>query len=240
MDATRTRSEFNVSARNGILWLCMTALPIAAAIPRSAQADAATEREYQLKAAFLYNFVMFVDSPRFASSGEEAERDASGAKKPILIGIIGKDPFGAAFEPLKNKQLRDRPVVIKRFKGLKTPVDIEAPAEQNLPDLDAIKQCHVLFVCASERAHLGAILGPIRTTNILTVADTPGFLDAGGMINFLIEEKKVRFEINAAAAARTKLEIRSKLLRLAKEVIKTDGVEGQNEDGRDEARAGDK
>ncbi len=239
MDAIRTRSEFNVRARTCIL-LFSAALLLAASISGTVKADAASEREYQLKAAFLYNFIMFIDSPRLAPPDGNAEKDASDAKEPILVGIIGKDPFGTAFKPLKDKEVRDRPVVIKRFKGLETPVDTEAPAAQNLPDLDAIKQCHVLFICASERAHLQAILGPIRAENILTVADVPGFLEAGGTINFVIEEKKVRFEINTAAAGRTKLEIRSKLLRLATRIVKTDTFKGHGDDGGNEARSSNK
>lgn len=226
-------------ARTCILWLCAAVLLIAAAMPETAWAEAASEREYQLKAAFLYNFIMFIDSPRLAPPGEGAKQDVSEAEKPILIGIIGKDPFGAAFEPLKNKEVRDRSVAIKRFKGLETPVDTKAPAAENLPDLDAIRKCHVLFVCASERAHLRTILGPIKGQSVLTVSDVPGFLEAGGTIDFVIEEKKVRFEINTAAAARAKLKIRSKLLRLATRVIKTDTFEGQSNDGGNEAGSRD-
>jgi hypothetical protein len=236
MHATRTRSEFNMRVPTRIL-LYATALVLTARISGTVQADTASEREYQLKAAFLYNFIMFIDSPRFAPPSDDAGKNASDARKPILIGILGDDPFGAAFEPLQSKEVRDRPVVIKRFKGLETPVDTEAPATQNL--LDAIKQCHVLFVCASEREHLPVILRPITGEDILTVADVPGFLEAGGTINFIIEDKKVRFEINMAAAGRAKLEIRSKLLRLAKRIIKTDMFERQS-DGGNETGNGDR
>ena len=94
-----------------------------------------------------------------------------------------------------------------------------------------VKSCHVLFVCASEKDRLKDLLDPLRTQTILTVADVPGFLEAGGMINFIIEDNKVRFDVNAAATARAKLEIRSKLLRLAR-TVKNDKLEGSADDSR--------
>lgn len=236
MNGSETKTNLSMKVQDGIL-LCAAVLILVVGIPATVRADAASEREYQLKAAFLYNFIMFIDSPRFVP--DDAKADATEAKKPILIGIIGKDPFGAAFEPLKDKELRDRPVLVKRFKGLELPVDVDESEVRTFPDLEAVKQCHVLFVCASERAHLPAILRPIKGISILTVSDVPGFLEAGGTINFVIKDKKVRFEINTAAAERAKLVIRSKLLRLAKRIIKTDSIEGQN-DGGNEPTTGDK
>ncbi len=229
------KSKPAITRPTAILLLSVVLL-LVAHMPRPVRADAASEREYQLKAAFLYNFIMFTDSPRLTP--DDAESKASEAKKPILIGIIGKDPFGDAFEPLKNKEVRDRPVKVKRFKGLEVPVDTDGPDADVFRDLEAVRQCHVLFVCASERAHLRVILAPLQTHSMLTVSDVPGFLEAGGTVNFVIEEKKVRFEINTAAAERARLEIRSKLLRLAKRIMKTDLVEGQNTDEGNEAQSG--
>jgi hypothetical protein len=223
MNRSKAKTKPDVETRGRIL-LFPAALLLAVSLPTRVRADAASEREYQLKAAFLYNFIMFIDSPRFAL--DDAEAKESGTKNPILIGIIGKDPFGEAFEPLKDKTVRDRRVVVKRFKGLQLPVDTDRPEEQVFPDLEAVRQCHVLFVCGSERAHLRKVLKPIEEHDVLTVSDVPGFLEAGGMIAFVIEENKVRFEINAAAVEQAKLEIRSKLLRLAKRIIKTDLAEG--------------
>lgn len=223
MDATKNRTRGNVTLRRCAPWLAVAIL-VTVLTPTAVRADEASEREYQLKAAFLYNFIMFIDSPRFAL--DDAEAEASGTKKPILIGIIGKDPFGEAFEPLKDKTVRDRRVAVKRFKGLQLPVDTDGPEAQVFPDLEAVRQCHVLFVCGSERVHLRKVLKPIAEHNVLTVSDVPGFLEAGGMIAFVIEENKVRFEINVAAAERAKLEVRSKLLRLAKRIVKTDPAEG--------------
>jgi len=91
-----------------------------------------------------------------------------------------------------------------------------------------IRQCHVLFVCPSEKPFLARILPPVQKAGILLVGDTASFLEAGGTINLVIEEKKVRFEINLAAARRAQLQIRSSLLRLAIRTIEHDSLENEN------------
>jgi hypothetical protein len=207
-----------------VLTAILTLLP---STPAYAQAPAV--KEYQLKAAFLFNFISFVDGSRFSLSDEELK--AAKTKPPIVIGIVGKDPFENAFDLLKGKEVKERPVTVKRFKSLEEckGADGKVPAEH--PEANAIKACHVLFVCPSEKDHLKTLLEPLRTQTILTVADVPGFLDAGGMINFIIEDNKVRFDVNSAATARAKLEIRSKLLRLAR-TVKNDTLEGPADGGR--------
>ena len=173
-----------------------------AIIAPNARADSAPSREYQIKAAYLYNFIKFVDWP------EEKMADSN---EPITIGIIGKDPFGKAFEPIKNKQVKGKKVVIKRFKGFE---ELKKSAEQ----IEAIRKCYLLFVCRSQKKQLRKIINLVKDHNVLTVGDMKGFLKSGGIINFMMEDKKVRFEINNTAAKQAKLTIRSKLLRLAKRV----------------------
>ncbi|PKL47515.1 MAG: hypothetical protein CVV39_05620 [Planctomycetes bacterium HGW-Planctomycetes-1] len=174
-----------------------------------AQADSASSREYQVKAAFLYNFIMFVDWP---------EEKMPAVNEPIIIGIIGEDPFGNAFDPVKDKQAKDRKVAVKRFKGLK---DLKKSGEAEFnQELEAIRKCHLLFICLSEEKVVKEITDLIKDSNILTVGDVPKFLEAGGgIINFVLEEQKVRFEIDANAAMLAGLKIRSQLLRLATRVI---------------------
>ena len=77
-----------------------------------------------------------------------------------------------------------------------------------------------MFVCSSEKENLTEIINSVKKHSVLTVGEMKGFLKSGGVINFLMEAKKVRFEINITAAKRAKLELRSKLLRLAKRVVK--------------------
>jgi len=173
------------------------------------RAESASSREYQVKAAFLYNFIMFVDWP--------AEKIGDN-NQPIIIGIIGKDPFEGAFEPIKDKQAKDRKVIVKRFKGLEELKKADkAEIDQTI---EAIKKCHLLFISSSEKGAAKEITDLVKGCGVLTVGDMPEFLESGGgIINFLMEEGKIRFEINVTAAVQAKLQIRSQLLRLAKNVI---------------------
>ena len=189
-------------------------LACATSVPAQPDSTASATREYRVKAAFLYHFISFVDGWRFKQKGQDNET-------PIQIGIIGLDPFKDAFEPLKDKRARGRAIVVKYFKGCSELDDQQRDVDPH-PDIEAIKNCDLLFVCSSEKRHITQILDSVRTEPILTIADTPGFIEAGGVINFLAEKGNIRFEINTAGARRAKLIIRSKLLRLAKRVIDED------------------
>jgi len=186
-----------------IFFVVISLALFAAPISVQAQDDSAQNREYQVKAAFLYNFVKFVDWPK--------EKVADG-NEPIIIGVIGKDPFGKAFDPIKKKQVKGKKVVIKRFQDLEE-------SKQSDEQTALIRKCHLLFICSSEKKKLREIINLVKDDSVLTVGEVKGFLESGGIINFLMEDKKVCFEINNAAAKQTKLKIRSKLLRLAKRII---------------------
>ena len=187
-----------------------------------ARAESTTSREYQIKAAFLYNFIKFVDWP---------EEKTTNSNKPIIIGIIGEDPFEDAFEPIKNKQVKGRNVAIKRFKSLEEPKKNSKKDKPELhTEIDAIRKCHLLFICSSEKKNLAKITEALKGSYVLTVGETADFLESGGIINFIMEQKKVRFEINATTAKQAKLKIRSKLLRLAKRVVSEDTAK-KNQNG---------
>ncbi len=151
----------------------------------------AQELEYQLKAAFLFNFVKFVEWPADAFAGE---------KSPLTICVYGADPFGGTLDNLvRGESVAGRGLIVQR------------------PESSAdLRDCHVLFVSRSERSRLGEVLPRVQGKPVLTVGDTDGFLKAGGVINFVLEENKVRFVIEPEAAERNRLKISSKLLRLAK------------------------
>lgn len=168
-----------------------------------ARANSASDREHQVKAAFLYNFINFVEWPK----DKLAEEDTV-----ITIGIIGKDPFGKAFEPIKNKKVKGKKVIVRRFGSYK---ELKGSSEQ----IKSVRQCHILFICSSEKENLKEVIGIVENHSVLTVGDMKSFLESDGIINFLMEDNKVRFEVNKTAAERAKLKIRSKLLRLAKRVI---------------------
>lgn len=210
-----------------ILIVLSTAFSMALAVPK-VYAESGSSREYQIKAAFLYNFLQFVDWPK---------AKIADANKPIIIGIIGDDPFGDTIDPLKDKPVEGRKIVIQRFKSfgaLKKAGETDAAgAKQNIKTLG---ECHVLFICSSENKNLKEIIESVKNSGVLTVGESGEFLDVGGIVNFVMADEKVGFEISIAAAKHAGLEIRSKLLRLAKKVIQEDAASGiLGEEKRDSA-----
>jgi hypothetical protein len=154
-------------------------------------ARAQSPDEYQVKAAFLYNFARFVDWPG------EAFSDAGA---PFVVGVIGNDPFGGALDQAINgKNIGGRQMTVRRLKW-----------GQDL------RSCHILYISSSERRHLPQIIQSLRGANVLTVGDMDQFNQQGGIINFILETNRVRFEINPRGADQARLRISSKLLALAK------------------------
>jgi hypothetical protein len=196
----------------------------------SAETDA--DREYKVKAAFILNFVKFVDGGRLGPVAVAGDNQtATDPNGPISVGVLGRPPSTTAFAELEGKEVKDRPVVVHTFKGFDDLKDKDGRIPDHHPDIEAIRKCHVLFICPDEKAYIPQILADVRNNGVLVIADVPRFLDVGGIINFVIVENKVRFEINQAAAARAKLQIRSSLLRLAIRVVEHDELEGRNGDG---------
>jgi hypothetical protein len=184
--ATRTQS-FNSIAR----YFAVAVLGMMFLLCASANAQEASE--YQVKAAFLYNFAKFVEWP--AGAGVDA---------PLVIGVLGKDPFGSQIDrAVEGKTVNGRRLMIKRFSSL-----------------EAYEYCHILFVSSSERSNLPQIIAAVRNSSVLTVSETERFAHIGGIINFVTIENRIRFEINQAAAERAGLKISSKLLSLAR-VVRT-------------------
>lgn len=148
--------------------------------------------EYEVKAAFLYNFAKFTEWPSEVFSDPNS---------PIVIGMIGESPLGASLDQIRGKIANGRQVSIKRF-----------GAGQEF------RGCHILFIGASEKKRIRQIIASLDGASILTVSEMEGFTDSGGVINLIMESGKVCFEINAGAANRAKLKVSSKLLNLAKRV----------------------
>ena len=176
-----------------------------------AQSNSSKDLEYKLKAAFLYNFIKFVDWP---------EKKETNDNNTIIIGIIGKSNFGDAFVPVQEKKVKGQKTVIQYFKSFR---ELEKSKNDLNNASEEMKKCHLLFICSSENDDLPDILNIVKNNNVLTVGETGDFLKTGGIINFLLEENKVRFEINLIAARDAKLTIRSQLLRLAQRVIDENG-----------------
>ena len=192
-----------------------------------ALAETDIDREYKVKAAFLLNFIKFVDGGRF-NPHDGADPGADEPNGPIVVAVLGTPPSTEAFAELAGRQVRDRSVVVRQFKGFDELKSEQGKIPELHPDMEQIKKCHVLFLCPAEKPFVRQTLATLRTEGILTVADVPGFLQAGGVINFVIEEKKVRFEVNLAAAARAKLQVRSSLLRLAIKIVEHDEWDRQD------------
>ena len=160
----------------------------------SGEADG-PQREYELKAAFLYKFAGFVEWP--AESFPETDT-------PIRIGILGDDPFKTALDDMvRTKTVRERRLEVLRSGG----------AEE-------LKQCHIVFVTASKAGEIGTLSDMFNKAHILTVGDTKGFAEGGGTINLVKEQDKIRFEINTESAQSAGLKISSQLLGLAR-IVKT-------------------
>lgn len=201
----------NMRIRAYRIVLVLSALYIVPCI-RASDGHSAAPHEYQIKAAFLYQFMKFVDWPK---------EKVADSNEPLIIGILGKDPFGDAFEPLRNKKVDNRKTIIRRYETLE---GLKQSSEENETELhrrlEALRKCHLLFICSSENKYVTAIINSVKSHGVLTVADMIDFLESGGIINLIIEDKRIRFEISAVAAEQAKLKVRSQLLRLAKRVIK--------------------
>jgi hypothetical protein len=159
-------------------------------------AAAQTAAEYDIKAAFLYNFTKFVDWP--ASAFPDAGT--------LKVCVLGDDPFGHSLQSVNGEAVGNRKLKVVRT---------DSPAKPS--------DCQVLFISRSERARVPQVLAAVKDSPVLTVGDTPGLVDQGVSINFTLEGSKVRFEINTDAADKAGLKISSKLLQLAKRVVSAPG-----------------
>lgn len=154
-----------------------------------------TPSEYQVKAAFLFNFTQFVQWPESAFAQNQS----------IVIGILGKDPFGNTLSSMvADEHVNGRTVQVVRYE-----------------QLDDIKNCNILFIPLSERARIPAILDQLKNRNILTVGESEGFARSGGMIHLQNENNKIRLVINHEAARQENLDISVKLLKLST-IVSTD------------------
>ncbi len=150
-------------------------------------------REYDLKAAFLFNLAKFVEWP------VEAFGDAD---TPITICILGEDPFGRSLDEIvSNESVRNRELVVRRYR-----------------DMKKVAACHILFVNLSRPADLQGLRTYLEDKPVLTVGETEEFVDHSGIIRFVMVGNKVRLRINIEAARAARLTISSKLLRLAEVV----------------------
>ena len=169
---------------------------LSATLPQSAAVvQAAPSPEYLIKAAYLYNFALFVEWPAEAFMTKDA---------PIVIGIIGTDRFDQALEhTIQDKRINGRALVVRRFQPGQDP-----------------RQAHILFVTSSESARNDELIARLATHPVLLVGETPDFARRGGTITFTIEEERVQFEVNVEATRRARLNVSAKLLKVAR-IVRT-------------------
>jgi len=154
-------------------------------------AGSAAYGEYEVKAAFLLNFARLVQWPANAFHDSE---------EPILLGVLGQDPFEGALQSLvEGRKAGPRTIRVKRISHVRE-----------------IATCHIVFVSVPEAPPLADILAAARGASVLLVGDAQDFARKGGSINFYSDEGRVRFAINRRAAEDAGLKISSRMLRLAK------------------------
>ena len=145
--------------------------------------------EYAVKAAYLYNFAKYVEWP----PGTFASADA-----PLLICIVGDNPFGDALSALSGKMIENHPVEMRR---LSVTTDLNP--------------CHIVFVSRAEQGRFKTLLAKLARQPILTVSDISDFAQAGGMIGLIETDQRIRFDINLTATRQARLKLSSQLLKLA-------------------------
>jgi hypothetical protein len=150
-----------------------------------------TSPEYQVKAVFLFNFSQFVEWPATAFPGAQA---------PLVIGVLGDDPFGSYLdETVQGEKVNGHPLEVRRLQSAQ----------------DA-RSCHILFINWGNTEKLKGVFTDLKGSSVLTVGDAADFARQGGVVRFFTENSKIRILINLEAAKAAELTISSKLLRLAR------------------------
>lgn len=153
-------------------------------------AQSTGDREYRVKAAFIFNFTQFVEWPSHSFKTPDS---------PAIIGIIGKDPFGSYLhEAISGESMGSHPLLIRHFENV-----------------DEINDCHILFFNINDKTKLKEAIAKIKGKNILTISDANDFAKTGGMIHFYTKDDKINIRINLEAVKSENLVISSKLLKLA-------------------------
>lgn len=147
--------------------------------------------EYQVKAAFVFNFAKFTDWPTEALSREPV----------VTVCIAGRDPFGSALAAFDGRTINGREFRIRRGVG---------PEE--------LRGCQMLYLAQSEERRISTLIHAAANNAILTVSDIEGFVDAGGMIGLVVADDRVQFDVNLTPAHQVNLKLSSQMLRLARNI----------------------
>ncbi len=203
MIGTASSSNRRFYRRRGLLglvlsmWIAIAALAFAA--------GSSIERvpsEYEVKAAYLYYFAKFVDWP---------DNKFSTSNSSVIIGIAGDDPLGRILETtVSGKTVQNHNLVISHPKTL-----------------DDLQSCHILFISSPEASRIASSLESLESNHVLTVCERESKAGSKCIINFVMEEDRVQFEIDVKKAEKAGLKISSKLMRVAR-VPPSDAVKGRN------------
>ena len=173
------------------IFTCLAAFCTLLAWSPTARSQSDADAEYRVKLAYLYHFAQFIQWPPEAFHDQAA---------PLALCVAGQNPFrGEIEQELRGREVNGHPVQIKKLR----------------PDDDP-KACHIVFLPASEKKQTEKVLAALKGSSTLTVGETQGFVDLGGIINLTLDQNKLRFEVNLDAALQTQLKISSKLLALAR------------------------
>lgn len=202
-----------------------------AVVAFAATTGSESTREEKLKAAYIYNFIKFIDR---AGEEETEEENKEDKPEPIVIGVIGDKDFVKAFDPIKKKKIGDRNIIVKYFNTPKR----KKPKNQKDPDferdIDNMRKNAVVIFCTCRTGNIPdwpEILKAMNGSSVLTIGETKDFLKYGGIINFITDKKKLKFDINLIAAEKAKLKFRAQLLKLARKVIQIkDGSDKNTKD----------
>ncbi|MDB6025462.1 MAG: YfiR family protein [Verrucomicrobiales bacterium] len=157
--------------------------------------------EYKFQAVYFFNFLQYTQWPEEKFPRPDA---------PVIIGVLGENPFGSALdEAVKDEVIQGRRVIVKYYRRAE---------EMDL--------CHALYICRSEERNIANILPRLGKESVLTVSDMNRFTERGGHIQFLSEKEKLRFAINLTELKNSRLKLSSQLLKLAK-------VRGREMEGKD-------
>jgi hypothetical protein len=174
----------------------------------STHAQDGDSAEYIIKAGFIYNFANLVQWPSISFSE---------ANSPIVIAILGEDRFGTTLDRmLQGKKSDGHPFVIKRFRSVSELVKSVANP----------RECQILYVGSSALPQSSEAIRVVKGLPILTIGEIPGFATSGGIINLVLEDNRIRFEVNVQAAKDADLNISSRLLALAR-IVQSTGADGR-------------
>lgn len=179
-------TDYLWSAKRSGMWLVL----LLSLLNIAAFAQHPISKEYQVKAVFLYNFTQFVQWPTSAFPSEDF---------PMIIGILGVDPFGSYIDDLtKGELVGTHPVTVVRYRSAQE-----------------ISECHILYVNLKDKDGIRRALADLKVKPVLTVSDADSFTRNGGIIKFMNEFGRIRLQINTDIATGAELVISSKLLRLS-------------------------